>query len=177
MDLVANNKIKGGGGRRKSAQRGFSLIEMSVVIVILGILSIGTLTFMKPAMDLMVHKNFVNGPLTEAHLAMAKMVRDTNQIKDNASISTASASQLTFTDVNDDTVSYTLSSGTMARNGVAIAKSVTGLQFTYYSSSNGVLSSPTLSPETNIHRIQAQITVSDMGRSATVRGHMYPRNV
>jgi len=159
-------------------QSGFTLVEMSVAIVILGILSMGITSFMTPLMNLMAHKNFVNGPATEARLAMAKMIRDINQIADNESVITANTGTLSFTNSSSETVTYALSSGTMTRNSVTIAKFITSLAFTYYNISNGVISTPSVSPnETDIRRIQAQITVSAGGETATIRGQMFPRNL
>lgn len=172
MLMKTQNKI-----RKLSRQKGFTLVEMSVVIVVLGILSIGLTTIMNPVMNLMMLKNFSNGPAAEARLAMARMVREVSQIKDNTSISTAQSGQITFTNTSNQTITFDLSSGTLRRNNIAMAKSVTALQFTYYDSSNNAIGTPTLSPQTNIARIQASVTVTSGSNSSTVRGHMYPRNI
>ncbi|MDD5217008.1 MAG: type II secretion system protein [Candidatus Omnitrophica bacterium] len=182
--MIDRLEVQHGADEKNSVKRfrpenrlGFTLIEITLVVAILGILAISVLLFMKPAVDLMVRQTFVEGQANEARLAILLMVREINQLKDAQSISTANANQFSFTDANNQAVSYTLSSGVLKRNNVPLAGGVTALQFTYWDVNNSQLTTPTISPATNIVRVQISLTVAANGQTATFRSQARPRNL
>ncbi len=162
---------------KKNHSLGFTMIEMILVMVILAALSIGIMMFMNPMMDLMVQKNFSQGPAREGRMALTRMIREINQINNDASITAATGSTLTFTDVNSNTIAYALNSTNLTRNGTVFAGDISGLSFVYYDENNNVLVTPTLSPATNIRRIEVALTISAAGQTTTVRSQSRPRNI
>ena len=150
-------------------------------MVLLSFFSLGIITFMKPITDLLILQSFQSNTALEGRLALLRMVREIDTVKDRTSISQATASAFSFTDVNNQAISYGLSSGTLTRNNVTLAKSVSSLQFQYIglaaSGTDTVLAIPVLSPNTDIRRINMTVTVSANGQSSTVRSQSEPRNL
>jgi prepilin-type N-terminal cleavage/methylation domain-containing protein len=163
--------------RRLAQERGFTVIEMVMTMLVLSVVGIGVGLFMNPLMDLTVQKRFMNDYVAESRLAIFRMQRDISQIKDAASVTAATDSQLSFTDTNNDAISYILSAGNLLRNSVVLAAGVTSFQITYWDSANTQLAAPTLIPETNIARIQILLSVASGGNATTQRILVRPRNL
>ena len=157
--------------------KGFTLIELVMVLVILSVLTIGINMFMNPISDLMVYRKFSEGPADEGRVALKRMIREISEIRDPQSISAASSSQLTFVNMSNQNMAFSLSSGNLLRNNVALAKNVSALQFQYWNADGTLLASPTLSPETDISRIQVLLTVTVGADSASFRSQVRPRNL
>ena len=66
----------------RKRQNRFSLVEAVVSLVILGLFSLGILAFTKPLMDLWNLQTFQYGPAAEGKLAVMRMTREINQVKD-----------------------------------------------------------------------------------------------
>lgn len=119
-------------------QNAFTLIELVIVIAILAVLSVIIL----PVLDSGFNAYFKGRNLVNANwqgsLAMSRMTRDIRDIPSSNAISTATASQLTFTDNTNTSVSYTLSGTILLRNGVVLANGVNAITFRYYSSTGAV---------------------------------------
>ena len=162
-------------------EAGFTLIEAIVSMVLLGFFSLGIIMFMKPVTELWALQSFQQNAALEARLALLRMDREMEAIKDRASITTASATTFSFTDSGNQAITYTLSSGTLTRNNVTLAKNITSLQFQYIGLTAGgadnVLAAPTLAPSTNIRRINITMAVTANGNTATVRTQVQPANL
>ncbi len=163
--------------RRLAQERGFTVIEMVMTMLVLSVVAIGVGFFMNPLMDLTVQKRFMNDYVAESRLAILRMQRDISQIKDAASITEATDSQLSFTDANNAAVSYMLNSGNLLRNSIVLAAGVTSFEITYWDSANAQLDPPTLIPETNIARIQILLSVASGENARTQRIQIRPRNL
>ena len=73
---------------------GFSLIEVTIVVLILGVLAVGAGMITNPVMSLWRIQAFQQGPLLEGRLALMRIERDINSIRDRTSVSTAGGSGL-----------------------------------------------------------------------------------
>jgi len=162
--------------------KGFTLIETIVCMVLMSIFALGISMFIKPLSDLWNLQSFQQGAAFEERLALMRMTRDIEGIRNRTSITSASASAFSFTDVNNTAIAYALSSGTLTRNGVTLLKSVSALTFTYTGlTAAGVdvaVASPVVSPSsTNIRRIRISLTVTANGRSLSSQVQVNPRNL
>jgi len=174
-----------GGGVVKQEQKkikGFTLIETLVCMVLLSFFALGISMFMKPISELWSLQSFQQDAAYEERLALLRMARDIEGIKDRTSITSASASAFSFTDVNNAAIAYTLTSGTLKRNAIPLAKGVSSLQFQYIGlTASGVdttIASPVVSPSsTNIRRIKISLTVTANGHSASSQVQVNPRNL
>ena len=161
--------------------KGFTLIEAVASMLLLSFFTLGICLFMKPITDLWVLQSFQHDTALEAKLGLMRMMRDLEEVSGRGSITQAAATALDFTDSNDLAISYSLSSGTLLRNNVALIKGVSSLSIQYIGFTAGgadtVLASPTLGSNTNIRRINVTLTVTARGQSATFRSQVEPRNL
>jgi len=163
---------------------GFSLIEFVVSMVILSVISIGVMLFTNPIIDLWSYQKFQQNQAAETRLALMRMCREMNQLKDKTSVIQADSSTFKFTDTGNQTITYFLDSGSLKRTtgtlgqGKVLAKDITGLTFTYYGSNSAAIASPVVSPsDTDLRRIEILLTVTSGGRTDTMRSQAFPRNV
>lgn len=117
-------------------QKGFSLIEMMVVVVILGLVVLGLVTFFTGGV-----KSWVTGQsqLTaqrNARQAMDRMVREIRE-GNSFTISTDNKSiTISYpTSFGKSSVTYSLSSTIISRDGSPVINNVKTLEFTYTDSS------------------------------------------
>jgi len=162
--------------QKRQKEAGFTLIEAAVSLVLLSFFALSILMFIKPTVELWVLQIFQQGPAIEGRLGLMRMVREINQVENRTSISTANASTFTFTRFTEtggtETVTYTTSSGNLTRNGVVLAKGVSGFSFQYFNKDNG-----TPAANADIRRVQTTFTVAAGGRTATLRSQAHPRNL
>ncbi|MCB9799390.1 MAG: prepilin-type N-terminal cleavage/methylation domain-containing protein [Candidatus Omnitrophica bacterium] len=157
---------------------GFTLVELIVTMVLMGVFLFTLATMAVPVSNLWVHQSFRQNKLAEARLALLKMGRDISQIRDLQSVTTANGSALAFTDTNNAAVSYALSGSQLQRNGVILTDNISSLGFNYWDDSNSSVSVPVVSPlDTDIYRIEITLGVAAGGQSSTLRTQVRPRNL
>lgn len=113
-------------------QKGFSLIEMMVVVVILGLIVLGLVTFFTGGAKSWVAGQSQLKAQREARQAIDRMVREIREGK-NVKINSTSNSILFITpfDGSPD-IQYHLNNGTLYRNNNTIVDNVLNLYFTYF---------------------------------------------
>jgi len=115
-------------------KKGFTLIEMVIVIVILSVVAVLASRVLGAGFSSYLdNQNIVNAN-EQGRLALEKMIRDIHAINSPSSISSATATSLSFTDVNGNAITYALSGTQLQRNGVTLADGVNSLTFGYYTS-------------------------------------------
>jgi prepilin-type N-terminal cleavage/methylation domain-containing protein len=114
-------------------QKGFSLIEMMVVVVILGLIVLGLVTFFTGGAKSWVAGQSQLKAQREARQAIDIMVRE---VREGKNVKTSSASNLILfiTPFNGSPdIKYHLSNGTLYRNTTnAIIDNILNLSFTYF---------------------------------------------
>ena len=144
---------------------GFTLVETIIVIVILGIVVAIGAASITTAADALAFLTVRADMDQSADAAMGRISEEIVRLKDDTSISTASATQFSFTDVDDTLITYSLSGTDLMRTTLAssdiLASNVASIAFSYYDDSDTELAIPgdiVLSPLTNIRRIQVLLT-------------------
>lgn len=116
---------------RLQQHRGFSLLELIVVMVILSIVAaIGSRVIQASFNSYFTNQNVTTANV-QARLALERMTRDIHAINSSASITTASATQLTFTDVNGTSITYQKTGTQLMRNSQVLSDGVNTLTFSY----------------------------------------------
>jgi prepilin-type N-terminal cleavage/methylation domain-containing protein len=133
-------KYNRGAVKNISKKKGFTLIEVVIVIVILSIIAAIGSRVLQAALNSYITNQNVSNANAQARLALERISRDVHNINAAANISTAAASQLSFTDINGNTVTYLLSGTQLTRTGQVLADGVSGLTFAYLNSSGGTAS-------------------------------------
>jgi prepilin-type N-terminal cleavage/methylation domain-containing protein len=158
-------------------QKGFSLIELIIVIVILGIIAGMSALLLSQGFNAFFNSENILDANYQGQLAMQRMARDIQLIRSPADISTATSGQLSFTDINNNTVSYALSGSNLNLTKNASTQTLTigvnNLTFTYYDE-NGVTPPASVSV-TRYIKITMVITLNNV--NYTLITTVYPRNL
>ena len=162
-------------------RQGFTLVELIIVITIVGIIAGVVGSILLKAIDAWTFKFKRNDILWDGRLAINRMVREIREIKDLASVTTASGSEFRFLNVDDADITYNLSSTDLNRteDGVTnlLAEDVSSLSFTYYDSNGSTISAPTVSPsDTDIRRVRIDLTLTKGGENVYLQSQGVPRN-
>ena len=117
---------------------GFTLMEVVIVVAIVGIIAAYSSKLLNEGFNAYLTGKSIESVVWQARLALARMALDLRMINSSTSISTASTSQLIFTDTNNDSVTYQLTGSNLTRNGQVLASGINNLTFTYYNSSGAI---------------------------------------
>ncbi len=157
-------------------QYGFSLIELVIVMVILAVVAGMSALLLSQGFNAFFSSENILDANWQGQLAMQRMVRDIQMIRSPADISTATATQLTFTDINNNSISYALSGSnlnlTKNASTQTLAIGVNNLTFTYYD-----INGSTPPASTTLTRyIKIALTITQNNTNYTLTTAIYPRN-
>lgn len=162
-------------------KNGFTLIETVVVILIMGIIAAIGVPLLLEATEAMSFLT-VRPDLTQsADVALSRMSREIRRLRDDISISVATASQFAFYDIDNVLISYSRIGVNLMRNTLTtdiLASNINSLIFTYYDDDGNVLANPTvgIGTLTNIRRIEITL-VFQSGFSYSFRSQIRPPNL
>jgi type II secretory pathway component PulJ len=151
---------------------GLTLIELIATIVLLSIVAIISSRILATGLTAYLTSENILDASAQARLGVERMVRDIRAVRSSTDISTASASQFTFTDSNGNSISYLRSGTTLTRNGQVLADGVSALTFTY-ADKNGAATA-TLA---NIRYITPTLTITQGNTNFSIDTTVYPRNL
>lgn len=107
------------------------------------------------------------------HHANQLMTRDIRNLRNKNSITTASSAQFTFTNVQNQSISYTFSGGQLLRNGTAIASGLTACSLTYIKWDGTAWTSGTTN---QIAMVTISLSTLIEGRTSTASNSILLRN-
>jgi prepilin-type N-terminal cleavage/methylation domain-containing protein len=117
--------------KKLSAQRGFNLIELVFVILLVAILSVVASKFIAQAVLSYNAAYQVTDTTWQGRLAYSRFLRDVRQIRSPPDISTFTTNELTFVDMTGTTFDYVFTGSALTLNGNVLANGVTG-GFSYF---------------------------------------------
>jgi len=109
-------------------QKGFSLIELMVVVVILGIIVLGLVTFFTGGAKSWVAGQSQLAAQRNARQAMDRMVRE---IREASEVTTNNDTEIIFDTPWVTGITYELLSNTINRNNIPLINNVSNLDFDY----------------------------------------------
>lgn len=151
---------------------GFTLIELVIVIIITGILAASITSLISQGSIAYLTAQNITDADWQARLAIERMVRDIRAIRSSADISTASATQLTFTDFGGTSISYTLSGTSLLRNSQILADGISALSFTYYDE-NGASGASAIT----LRYVKIALTITQKNTNFQIITMVNPRNL
>ena len=157
-------------------QLGFSLVELIVVIVVLGIVaSMGAMVVRDGLLGYLRGREITSADW-QGRLALERITRELRDVAapGSASIDVASCGSpgFSFIDITASSISYSLATPTLLRNGQPLADNVSGLRF-YCLQSDGQTYTTTPSA---VYYVTISMIVSTANTSATYRSTVKPRS-
>ena len=174
MAIITPNFGSAGPIRRNrfgTGQRGFSLIEVVLVIIILGAIVGVSAQFMGTSFQLYFTSRDNLNVDAQARAALERMTRELRGVRPATGLTMTPATQITFTDETGTSVLYILGGGNLLRNAQVLAGGVTGLSFVYLNSAGAVTAIAA-----QVFYISVQFTVTQGGKNDTYRATISPRN-
>lgn len=160
--------------------RGFTLIEMIIVIVVLSIVSVGaSMLLVKGFGSYNLAQNTINSQ-QQAQIALELMTRDLRAIRSSSDISIAASNNIVFVDVNGNTIDYKFFSATkllqrkIGSVGTyqSLANNVQDMTISYYDATGASATQNTL-----IRYIVISVTISIDNIPFTLKVGVYPWNL
>ena len=134
---------------------GFTLLELVLVIVIIAIIAAMSTKPLMQGLFLYTSGKDINIIDWQANYALEHMTREIRSIAKASNITTATATQLTFVNNTNTTLTYNITSGNLMEGANTLAQNATGLTFTYYDRLGAVTA-----VTTNIRFIKIALTLS-----------------
>jgi prepilin-type N-terminal cleavage/methylation domain-containing protein len=152
-------------------QSGFTLIEMVMVVVIIGVISVVVGRILFQSFQTFVVSQNISEIDWRGLLALENFANDVQSVRSNNDMLTISPTNFSFVNANGLTVTYQLSGTTLSRNSQLLATGVSSLAFTYYDRNLTVTAVPA-----NVRYIRVALTLLENNLSlpfstmATTRG-------
>jgi len=158
-----------------TGQGGYSLVEVILVIVILGIISTFVGMFMFYDVNMYNHVKANTKEVQDSRMAIQRITGELRQIASPDSITTASQTNLQFFDLQGTQIQYQYSGGKLYRNGAPMLTTVQNCQFSYYDDAETPLSVP-VADVGLIRYIRIDIDKDLNGKTVTLSTRVFPRN-
>ncbi len=156
-------------------KRGFSLIELIVVIVVLGIVASMGATMVRDGMLGYLRGREATSADSQSRLALERITRELRTIAapnySNIAATSCGSSTFSFSDITATPISYTKSTTTLSRNGQPLTDNVSSLMF--YCLQSDVQATVTPS---QVYYVTVSMIVNTDNTSATYRGTVKPPN-
>jgi prepilin-type N-terminal cleavage/methylation domain-containing protein len=146
-----------------SKQHGFTLIELVMVIILFGIVTIGATRFFLQGVTGYVDAQNVTNANWDGQVSMMRMTRDIRMIRSANDITTNTSAELSFTDVGGNAIDFKLTGSNLMRNTQVLARGVTGLTLTYFDKNGASNSTPS-----SLHYVTIALTVTDNNTNYTL---------
>jgi len=155
-----------------SKQKGFTLIEIVVVIVLLGIIAAVTSSVLVTGLSGFLTTQNISEANWSGQLGMERMIRDIRDVRSASDISIFTSRELRFTDMNSNNIYYKLSGTNLTRNGQILSSGINKVTFNYYDQ-NGA----TTATQANIHYVRITIQVTQKNVKYQLTSSVYLRDL
>ncbi len=160
-------------GRAKAVTTsGYTLVEMVAVMTILSVVGLVSSYVIIESMKVYARTAPAMDASYQALLSVQRMKHDIRDMKDTDSITTFTATALTFDDSSDTTIAYSLSGGDLLRDGDLLAQGVTSLSFSYWKSDG-----TSASVADDLHLVEIDLTVESRAEPYRLQTAVFPRTL
>jgi prepilin-type N-terminal cleavage/methylation domain-containing protein len=158
---------------------GFTLIEIVIVCVLIGIIASVIIPPLHQGVQSFTAGETRSDLTSQARQAATRVVRELRNIQkegDNTpNISSANATSITFVDVLDNAITFSLSGSTLQRNSNPLVEQVSSLQFRYFDINNVELTGA-FSPN-DVRRIMMTLTLAEGTQTVSVTDQTFLREM
>jgi len=154
----------------RKRRHGFTLVELVVTITVVAVIAaMGTGLLVEVGRAYSISKT-ASGAYADAHHALERVRLELAGLTAPTDISSMGATSITFTAWGSPTT-YSLSGGTLRRDGQALATGCSKFELTYYQSDGSIAAAPAA-----VRRIAVEIAITRRGRTAQLRTEVFPRS-
>jgi prepilin-type N-terminal cleavage/methylation domain-containing protein len=148
---------------------GFTLVEMVIVNAITGIIAVIASKILNQAFyGYVTNKNIIDANW-QGQSALERMTRELHMIRSPSDITTATASQISFIDINGNAINFNLSGSSLMRNTQILADGISNLTFTYLNSNGSSTATPSA---IRYIKISFNITQNNVNYTLTSATHL-----
>lgn len=160
-------------------ERGFTLIELVVVITVMGVLFIAVQPFIKSSVEVYVTVTRAKDAIQQARIGFQRMMRELSQLEYSWKIDNGQSHAIQFDLPENSNINYRLQDAQITRESVVIIDGAWALDFTYFDESGSSISVGFgLYWPDNVRRIHVYTEVGeDEGNTFTMEAYVSPRNV
>jgi prepilin-type N-terminal cleavage/methylation domain-containing protein len=155
---------------------GVTLVELMVTVVLIGIIAGVTAKMLLTGAGAFNSVSNRNEVLHSNRISLEMLSKDLRAIKSKNHILSASSSQLVFTNIYDEQITFSFSNGTLYRNSNMIVEGLSSFQFAYYDEDGNAISSP-VSTLSDIWDIDISVDATVDGQPFHLNSRMHPRNI
>lgn len=161
--------------KRQQRQSGFTLIELSAVIVVVGLLAGFTARMLTSGVDTYGYIRDRQEALASGRLALQRIVKEVRQTSQPGAIYTATADSIRFIKTNNESVQLRLGNQRVLLNGQPLVDQVTQFRMTYFDT-GGRLLDPPIANTAKIWRIRLTLARSMRAQQIVLQQDVVPRN-
>lgn len=162
--------------KRRKRQRGYSLIELVIVLVVTGIVLITTMPFFKASVKSYVNIRAGKTLQQAARIAFNRFLAELKLIESSLDIDYGYENEIRFDLPSQSNINYRLNGGILERMGKKLIDGVQTFQLRYFRE-NGSEKSPGFSYDSDIWRIYVKLVVGDEITALILEGNITPRNI
>ncbi len=151
---------------------GVSLIELIIVMILVSILALFLAAPIQKGIESWYFVMDRADLMTQSHYGINRMMRELRQIKDYQSISVANTTSITFIDIKNNTITYSLSGGVIYRNANILLDGVTTFSLQYLDINGTIATAPK-----NIRKIKVTVRIQKGTNPIDMETTIKPRNL
>ncbi len=119
------------------------MVELVIVIVLIGLIAMTASLLIGQAAKTYQKEDNYSAALNQGRLALERMAREIRMIKNPSAVSTCTATTLSFTDIQENSMTYIYNgTTTLTDGGNILADNLSSFSFTYSDSSGAVITIP-----------------------------------
>ncbi|MCG3114775.1 MAG: type II secretion system GspH family protein [Candidatus Manganitrophus sp. SA1] len=177
-DLSGRRTRSAGAGLLIADQRGFTLIELVLTIILVGIIAGMASVFLRQGLNAFVAEDARADITNQGRLAIERMAREMRMIRSRTAADlpgccTNPSTTFNFIDMSGSNITYAMTGNTITRNLIPLAAGdAVTMDFIHYQQ-DGVTLATTAA---QVWSIQVDLTVTKSGESQAYRVRVHPRN-
>lgn len=151
---------------------GFTLIELIMVIVLIGVVATAGSAMISQGLNSLLTIRKLTDATWQGQFALERMIRDIRAVRSANDITTSTANEFAFTDMDGNSIDYKISGTSLMQGSQIVADGINSLSFTYYDK-NGTSGASIA----NVHYVKISLNVTQNNTNYTIDTIAYLRDL